>query len=102
MFHEEARTFIKKVIRIREKLIENGESRMNPAIANRHISEIKRYLDYFGYRKDADMAMFWQRNMHRIMELIPGGDSNAGKGLMAEFNNLDSQRQHILTRKEYA
>lgn len=103
MYHKTARDFIKKVIRTRETLIRTGESRLNFAIATSHMDTINRYLNYFGYQKDEDMAMFWRRHRTRIMELIPGGSSHSAKGLMDQFNLLDNEAYvHLKKARELA
>jgi hypothetical protein len=99
MFHEEARKFIEKVIRTRKSLIHSGKSKLSPAWAFSHINNIERYLNYYGYKKDVDFAMFWHRHRNAILELIPGGNSKLAGKFLSEFNQIDGLHSIILEDK---
>lgn len=101
MFHEDAISFCRKVLRIRTKLIADGNSKMNQALADRHIGTLNRYLNTYKYDDDVNMAKFWRRHRYAIFELIPGASSPNSKALIERFNDLDGQ-VNIIIQQNYA
>ena len=96
MFHNQARTFIEKVIQTRKRLMRSGKSKISPAWATARIKTIERYLSYPGYSKDVDFAMFWKRNRSLVLELMTGGDSDSTNALRQEFQQIDMQHSIII------
>lgn len=97
MLHKDAKDYIRKVLRVRAKLIREGASKMNPALAERHIGTLTRYLSYYKYDSDLAMAKFWRRHRYAIFELIPGASSPASKPLIERFNDLDGQVNIVIS-----
>jgi hypothetical protein len=95
MYHKKVRDYIKKVIRIRKRLIAEGKSRLNLPLAWHHINHLEKYLKYYPYNKDYQMASFWRRNAAKVLELIPGQSSRIHDELVHEFNDIDSLTMSI-------
>ena len=94
-YYEQTKMYIRKVIRIRKRLIAEGSSRMNAALAWQHINHLEKYLKTYGYNDDNQMAGFWRRNRGKIMDLLPGSKSKSHTELVNEFNNIDSTTMQI-------
>jgi hypothetical protein len=100
-FSPDARSFMQKVIRIRTRLIKEGNSKLNPSIAASHIEELKRYLNFYSYSSNWSMALFWSRKKHLLLELIPHSSNDNHRSLIDEFSLLDAESARLLSRREY-
>ncbi len=92
--------FIKKVIRIRQNLINTGKSQINTDTAIKIIARISKYLEVYKYESDYLAARFFNEHHVYIFELIPGKYCTSHDKLVNDFNEILDISLTILNNKK--
>lgn len=88
MYHEEARNFIEKLIRLQKGIKSAGYVRKDFGAVSQSISELKRYLDYYKYDTDEKMKAFWKSKAQHIRNILPKPTYKGYEKIMGEFDKL--------------
>lgn len=91
MYHQQARQFIEKLIRIQKSMKKHEFVRHDYSAVSSSIAELEKYLKAFRYDDDDKMRGFWQRKENHIRTLLPGQNHPAFKSILNEFITLKDQ-----------
>lgn len=94
MFCKETRDYITKLVRQRIKLYQMGKSK-NPG-AIRSAEHLKKYLEFYSYKTDAQMATFVINNLGHILNIIPGRDNPAHVTIYTKVQEIKNNSIIIL------
>lgn len=92
MYHEEARQFIKKLIRLQRTIKEMGYVRRDFGAVNQSMAELNKYLDYYKYDTDEKMKAFWNSKQAHISNLLPRPTYKGYEKIMQEYINLNNSK----------
>ena len=94
MFHQEARTYIDKITRVRRRLI--SEDRSRSKVAATSLELVENYLANYPCENNRHMATFVTNHHHHLLNIIPGSNSKSSNKLHAELTELLDAAQTIL------
>lgn len=94
MFYIEARKYIVSLIKQRMYMAKQ-HIQQNPAAL--HCAEkLNKYLSFYTYNKNEQMARFFVAHASEIAQLIPGGKNKNTESYYTKFMNLSREAQNIL------
>ncbi len=88
-YHQEARAYIEKLIRLQRGIRRKGFTRIDQPAVSSAMEDVRRQLAFYRYDSDEKMRGFWRRYRTRIRTLIPTRGYSGYEKLMKEFQNLD-------------
>lgn len=88
-YHQEARAYIEKLIRVQRGIRRKGFVRIDQPAVSSAMADVQRLLTFYRYDSDEKMRGFWRRYRTRIRMMIPTREYPGYEKLMAEFKNLD-------------
>lgn len=97
MYHQEARTYIDKLIRIRRRLISEGRSRSLAAVTS--VGVIENYLANYSCNNNQHMSRFITSYYNHLLTIIPGSDSRGSGKLKKELDAFRDKANEILNTK---
>lgn len=95
------RQYIRKVIRMRLYLMQEGKSQRDPVMCNRIIKELTRWLNFYTRATEQQVAKFLLRNEEAILQILPGKGNPSRESLLRELNQIiygDYNNQKRTTR----
>lgn len=96
-FH--ARSFLKRMIRMRKRLIHEGISKHDEKNMLRILSDVEKKLDFFPLNTREKMAGFIIRQAPSILYIMPGEKSKSHKKAFATFQQLYDEALEIKNEK---
>lgn len=93
MFYRVARTYIKSLITIQQKIKAGGYVRDDQKTVNECLYTIDTLLCTWKYASNELMANFWMNHRAEIRYLIPTNKYKGFEALLAQFNCLDADAQ---------
>jgi hypothetical protein len=94
MFYAEARKYIVSLIKQRMYMAKN-HIQQNP-VALCAAEKLNKYLSFYAYNNNCQMAKFFINHSGDIMQLIPGGKNKNAESYYQKFMNLSREAQNIL------
>lgn len=91
MYHEEARQFIEKLIRLQKTIKEKGYVRRDFGAVNQSMNELTKYLNYYKYDTDEKMKTFWSSKQVHIRNILPRKTYKGYEKIMKEYLKLQEE-----------
>ena len=91
MYAAEARSYIEKLIRLQQKMVEKGYRRTDQGAVNQARTHLKNQLDFYAYDTHLKMRAFWDLHHREIRLLIPSDSHRCFQKLIKEFITLQNQ-----------
>ena len=91
MYHQKARAYIEKLIRIQTHLEGKNYLRADQLEIREAIEHLQKYLHYYRYGTNEKMHRFFIRNRQRIRTLIPHQNYPGFEKLYNEFLTLQNR-----------
>lgn len=91
MYAQDARAYIEKLIRLQKKMNRKGFVRADYPALSASMQELMKYLKYYRYETDEQMAGFWRRHRNQISLLLPRPSHVGYKKLKEEFEQLNDR-----------
>lgn len=82
------RDFILKVIRIRRRLIQSGDSKLNLAFCTRAMNDIERWIKFYPKATEKQLRNYFIYHSTTIGYLMPGANCKAHAKLSNQYAEL--------------